>query len=423
MGCASSTTATSGKPTDANASAAATADVLPLRGLGATPQPPPSEPPKENPRSSATSTATSGAAPQGDAAASAAGKPPEKIASSSAAAPESPPEGAPELSAPIDTGAFTLPDGAQAGKASKLFRPPGASAGTPLPAVVVVHGGVAQNLAVDQLFDQGFGGALGRDVDWTWTGVKDLAQAISEQGIIALMIGLPDDDEKKYSEHEWQGKGGCNNWPCKDQSRFLSAAVDHLLEQAPKHGMAVNKDRIGLVGYSNGGGGVLFAAGNDCKGKIAAVAALNPGLHSVHSFYDNIDSCAQYAQGAPHSGELGEGTIECLAEISAPTYIYGSQAEYNVPFFEGSPYATAWPAYPCQFAQVGASVKELYVDNITGNSAIFAHTWLNGQEIEAYGEGKPLAALLGFLRRRLAGTSEQVMERPANAKEWEVLAA
>ena len=60
MGCASSTTATSGKPTGANASAADT----------------PSEPPQENHRSSATSTAAaSGAAPQGDAAASAAGKP------------------------------------------------------------------------------------------------------------------------------------------------------------------------------------------------------------------------------------------------------------------------------------------------------------------------------------------------------------
>ena len=302
--------------------------------------------------------------------------------------------------------------------------------------MVVVHGGVAQNLAVDQLFDQGFGGALGRDVDWTWTSVKDLAQAISEQGIIALMIGLPDDDEKKYAEHEWQGKGGLNTWPCKDQSRFLSAAVDHLLEQAPKHGMAVNKDRIGLVGYSNGGGGVLFAAGNDCKGKVAAVAALNPGLHSVHSVYDNIESCAQYAQGAPHSGELGEGTIECLAEISAPTYIYGSQAEYNVPFMPGEPPACMqWPAYPCQFAQVGASVKELYVDNMTENwatkqangslflTSAYAHSWHCGEEIRVYGDGKPLAALLGFLRRRLAGTSEQVMERPANAKEWEVLAA
>ena len=369
----------------------------------------------------ATSTATSGAAPQGDAAASAAGKPPEKIATSSAAAPESPPEGAPELSAPIDTGAFTLPDGAQAGKASKLFRPPGASAGTPLPAVVVVHGSAAEGLQGDQMFDQTIGN-MGRDVDWTWTIMKDTAQAISEQGIIALMIGLPDCDEKHYGNDEaavqnsWQ-----NSWAAKDYSRFLSAAVDHLLEQAPKHGMAVNKDRIGLVGHSMGGGGVLFAAGNDCKGKVAAVAALNPGLHSVHSVYDNIESCAQYAQGAPHSGELGEGTIECLAEISAPTYIYGSQAEYNVPFFEGSPYATAWPAYPCQFAQVGASVKELYVDNITGNSAIFAHTWLYGQEIEAYGDGKPLAALLGFLRRRLAGSSEQVMERPANAKEWEIV--
>ena len=416
MGCASSTTATSGKPTDANASAAAT----------------PSEPPKENPRSSATSTATSGAAPQGDAAASAAGKPPEKIATSSAAAPESPPEGAPELSAPIDTGAFTLPDGAQAGKASKLFRPPGASAGTPLPAVVVVHGSAAEGLQGDQIFDHVVGN-MGRDLDFTWTSMKDTAQAISEQGIIALMIGLPDCDEKHYSKDE--AAGVLNSWAAKDYSRFLSAAVDHLLEQAPKHGMAVNKDRIGLVGQSMGGGGVLFAAGNDCKGKIAAVAALNPSIHSVHSPHDNLQFCERYAQGAPHSGELGEGTIECLAEISAPTYIYGSQAEYNVPFFEGSPYATAWPAYPCQFAQVGASVKELYVDNMTENwatkqangslvsTSMYAHTWFCGEEIRAYGDGKPLAALLGFLRRRLAGSSEQVMERPANAKEWEVLAA
>ena len=56
-------------------------------------------------------------------------------------------------------------------------------------------------------------------------------------------------------------------------------------------------------------------------------------------------------------------------------------------------------------------------------TSAYAHSWLFGEEIEAYGDGKPLAALLGFLRRRLAATSEQVMERPANAKEWEVLAA
>ena len=118
-----------------------------------------------------------------------------EIANSSAAAPESPPEGAPELSALIDTGAFTLPDGAQAGKASKLFRPPGASAGTPLPAVVVVHGSAAEGLQGDQIFDQTIGN-MGRDVDFTWTIMKDTAQAISEQGIIALMIGLPDCDEK-----------------------------------------------------------------------------------------------------------------------------------------------------------------------------------------------------------------------------------
>ena len=192
---------------------------------------------------------------------------------------------------------------------------------TPPTTVVVVGGLVDEGSGVDDVVGC-FGVCAptkfyGRHLDTAWTGVKDLTHAISEQGIIAIMIGLPDGDEQQYAENEQYAKGK-NSWPCKDYSRFLSAAVDHLLDQAPKHGIAVDTARIGLVGFSMGGGGVLFAAGNSCKDKVAAVAAVNPGLHSVHSFYDNKEGCQRYAKGAPHSGDVREMKWHARNETAWP---------------------------------------------------------------------------------------------------------
>ena len=59
-----------------------------------------------------------------------------------------------------------------------------------------------------------------------------------------------------------------------------------------------------------------------------------------------------------------------------------------------------------------------------GMPCMYAHLWCYGeQSIKSWGDGAPLAAVLGFLRRHLVSSTEPVMERPANAKEWEVFNA
>ena len=80
------------------------------------------------------------------------------------------------------------------------------------------------------------------------------------------------------------------------------------------------------------------------------------------------------------------------------------------------------PIYPCQFGQVGSKAKELYVDNLVEHNGPIAHMWCYGKkEIREYGDGIPLAFMCSFLRRHLAGNTEPVMDRPASAKEWQVV--
>jgi hypothetical protein len=231
-----------------------------------------------------------------------------------------------------------------------------------------------------------------------------------------------------------EGSLAFNMWPAIDYSRFLSAAVDHVKKVAPGHGVHVDEHKVGLIGHSMGGAGVLCAAAKDCKSKVAACVALNPGGPSNPDILDRAENAKKYAEGVPHSGEFGEGTIPHLADVTVPTFIYGSQAEYNCGNIKPD-MAVIWPFPPSQFKQLGAAKKELYVDNLIDNpghkvgdnklGCQYAHVWLfpeKGKEhMRSYGDGKPLAATLSFLRRHLVGEKEPVMERPANAKEWEVV--
>ena len=117
-----------------------------------------------------------------------------------------------------------------------------------------------------------------------------------------------------------------------------------------------------------GGAGVLCAAAKDCKDKIAAVIAMNPGGGSSLAPFDQMEGCVKYLTGETFSGEHGEGDIPFLADITAPTMIYGSQAEMNSELLPGLGCAGLWPAPPSQWKQIGANVKELYVDNLTENA-------------------------------------------------------
>ena len=316
----------------------------------------------------------------------------------------------------------TWPDGEPAARGSWLYCPPNKT-GKPMPAAVVVHGACSAS-GVGQLF---FDIVLdvGRDLDSFWTGMEDVAQAIAEQGFVVLMVGMPDHDEKNYPDKIKSG-GMLNGWPAVDYARFLSAAIDHMIEVAPKHGVTVDEKKIGLVGHSLGGSGVLYAAAEDCKDKIAAVVALNYGGTHSPTVDAGLEGATKFATGKPFSGEFGEGIVKHFADVKVPTLVYGSQAEYNAGLIPGTP-AVFWPYYPSVYAQIGASHKELYVDNLTDNpgtakgyATAYAHVWCYGAEpIKTYGDGKSLEAVNSFLRRTLQGSTEALMERPANALEWE----
>lgn len=320
-------------------------------------------------------------------------------------------------------------------KESRLYVPFDVDkAGGPLPAVITVHGAVAER------DDTAFGRALFQ-VDW------DYMHSISEYmastlGVVVLSIGLPDDDEayiNGFIPDEIENAGislmlklvtkplvtvFANMWPACKYSEFLSAAIDHLCTISPeKAGLQIDVKKIALCGHSMGGGGVLYAAGVHCKDRIAACVALNPSHVAVNGPFDNGEQCIQCGKGADHSGEFGEGKIAHLGEISCPTLIVGSQAEYNIK----GPFGVAgiWPTYECIFEQLtSAASKELYVDSLTHLSYVEAHEWLiptTGLKIPVteHNEGIPLEVVCSFLRRNVCGSDEAPPERPSeNVKTW-----
>jgi len=324
------------------------------------------------------------------------------------------------MPAPEDTSGGDMNGDAPGGEwRSKIFKPPGASpSDKPYPALVVVHGAV--------------------DEEHGWLAMRPLAEEMAKLGFIVLMVGMPDDDEtivRKYPEAKTiYGKMMAvltvdvlmkvqNMWPASYYSKALSQAIDHMVKVAPSKlgGLKVDTARIGLVGHSMGGGGVLCAAARDCKDKICAVVALNPSHFGVETPGDNLDSCLQYGSGADLSGEHGEGVVPHLAHITVPTYIYGSHAEYNTSEFGGL--CPTWPNFPCVYEQLtGTTAKELYVDNVTDQTFIEAHCRMEAtsEGLHSYEGGVPFECLCSFVRRHVAGSSEAVPTKPSNSKEWAV---
>lgn len=319
-------------------------------------------------------------------------------------------------------------------KASRLYVPFDVDkAGEPLPAIITVHGAVAERS------DTMMGRAI-FEIDWKY--MDSLSEILaSKLGVVVLMIGMPDDDEayiNGFVPDAIENSGislmlkliakpiathFTNTWAACKYSESLSAAIDHLCATCPeKAGVRIDEKKIALCGHSMGGGGVLFAAGVHCKERLAACVALNPSHGSVDRPFDNIEQCIQAGKGADHSGEYGEGTIAHLSEITCPTLIYGSQAEYNVK----GPFGVAiWPTYDSLFEQLtSAASKELFVDSLTQLSYIEAHEWLvpsSGLKIPLteHNEGIPLEVVCSFIRRHVCGSDEAPPDRPnKDVKSW-----
>ena len=238
-----------------------------------------------------------------------------------------------------------------------------------------------------------------------WTYMEFLSREAASQGIAVLMIGLHDDDVGDMNSADVGGPAGIdfNGHPQVDYSKYLRAAVDYLSAATSKvFGAQVDTARIGLMGHSLGGGGVLYAAAHDCRDVISTVLSLNPCHLSQEAPNDNWKFGVKYLSGKDHSGEFGEGTLTHLSLIKVPALIYGSQAEYNTPLSPGAAVAPMWPVFPSVFEQLGSADKELYVDDVTENSAMVAHTWM-GRDMDAYAGGDRAGTIEGDQGRQGEG--------------------
>lgn len=322
-------------------------------------------------------------------------------------------------------------------KDSRLFAPTNHNATGPVPAVVIVHGMCGETeFKGDLAFRFGFGL---RGLRSDWQQMQYVAREIAKQGVVVLMIGMPDNDKEvcgakfpnlsKEQKKCMELQGILNMWPACFYSKALNAAIDHVCIAAPEHlGLEIDQARIGLVGHSMGGAGVLYAAGVDCKDRVKAVASLNPGYLSVFEPFDvqgmGSDSLiksntAQYLQTKDKSLDV-EGKVSArvahLASISAATLILGSQAEIEDPKVS----TPEQPKFVDLFEEVGSFEKELFVDNIKSSFAI-AHTWHaheNPDEMRKYAGGITLETLLSFVRRKLVGSAEERMPKPDVAHDW-----
>ena len=325
-------------------------------------------------------------------------------------------------------------------KASRFFAPLNLdkSAG-PLPAVITIHG-----MCMD-----------GRTPLGEWEYMEALSKELaSKLGVVVLMVGMHDNDEDYVNGFipdavDTEGIGlmlkliakplmmVMNLWPANKYSETLSDAIDHLIAEAPnKLGVQVDPKKVALCGHSLGGGGVLYAAGMHCKERIAACVALNPSHMGVEAPFSNAKQCIQWGQGAAFSGEFGEGQLAHLGQISCPTLVYGSQAEYNTGFpglSDVTGIYPCWPSYDSVYEQLtSAASRQLYVDGLTQQSFGDAHTWLKGEPawyekagpgLFAYNDGVPLKLVRSFLGRHLEvkGGGEALPEKPAkDVKSWRV---
>ena len=309
----------------------------------------------------------------------------------------------------IDCGPFYTKDGTLAGKASRLYAP-GAGSASPSPAVVMVHGSCSEIGETNKIIAGALGLSEGFNLQWFY--MENVAEWVAGQGYAVLMIGLSDDDGAGYAD----GANGVvdNSWPSAAYSKFLLAAIDHLAGSAAKANVPVDASRVALFGHSLGGGGVLHAAARDCKDRVKAVVAVNPGCARVDFGDCKWAEFAKWKEATPRSGEFGECAIPHLADVAAPTLIFGSQAEYNAA-------VETYPRYDDTFAQVGAACKELYVDNLE-QTWQDAHTWCS-RDLRGYADGKPAELIASFLSRHLAGVEQAPPEKPSNAKEWVVVTA
>jgi dienelactone hydrolase len=148
-----------------------------------------------------------------------------------------------------------------------LFRPTRAGAG-PAPAVVFLHGcgglisGLSHNI-------------MSREVDW--------AKRLNDKGYVVLMV----DSFTPRGSGEMCSQSGFKSWLYMKRPADAYGALAFLQTQS-----YVARDKVGMIGWSNGGGAVLFALGK--RGKPAGFTG--PDFRAAVAFYPG--SCDSQRVGA-----------------------------------------------------------------------------------------------------------------------------
>jgi len=149
-----------------------------------------------------------------------------------------------------------------------LFRPPAANA--PYPVVVFLHGcgglisGISHKI-------------MSREMDW--------AGKLNAQGIGVLMV----DSFTPRGSGEMCSPSGFKEWLYLRRPADAYGALAYLQAQP-----FAAKDRIGMIGWSNGGGAVLFAIGAKSLGRSPGFAGQD--FRAAIAFYPG--SCSEQRLGA-----------------------------------------------------------------------------------------------------------------------------
>jgi dienelactone hydrolase len=148
-----------------------------------------------------------------------------------------------------------------------LFRPNGPG---PNPAVVFMHG-------CGGLFSRSTNAIVSRETAWR--------QQLVDKGFVVLMVDgfTPRDTVEMCSRTSFK------EWLYLRRPSDAYAALLHLQTQS-----FVMRDRIGLMGWSNGGGAVLMAVAARSRGRPAAFAG--PDFRAAVAFYPA--SCSEQRLGA-----------------------------------------------------------------------------------------------------------------------------
>jgi polyhydroxybutyrate depolymerase len=178
-------------------------------------------------------------------------------------------------------------DGQQ--RAFLLHLPPNYDGTTPLPLVLVLHGG----------------GGNGKQM----AAQTDFAAKADAEGFVVV---FPNGQETPDGGHYWKTEGIVNDDSVKagltgDDVGFLTALIDHLESQ-----LAIERSRVYVTGFSNGASMALTLA---CRlsDRIAAVAAVSSGLSAKCDLTSPVAVLQMMGTADPHLASAGttapDGTV------------------------------------------------------------------------------------------------------------------